>query len=148
MADDNTARAQLELPPATYSAPDRDPVITIDGCRIYLHIHDAEYMRQRAEWKRRLAAAHPDAGGSATDFRSILGQRMAWQRNEQLYYAKLGLFPPDGAGENTEGVHQRIRQAALDQQTARTRPLQLSDRRLAAPYRHSNHNRQRRRKEK
>jgi hypothetical protein len=137
--DDNTAPARRELPPASYSAPGRDPVITVKGCRIYLHIHDAEYMRQRAEWKRRLAAAHPDKGGSATAFRSILGQRVAWQRNEALYYARLGLLPPDHWGEHSPGIHQDIRQRTLAANAARLNPdpPRTSDRRLADPSRHS-----------
>ena len=137
------SKATRELPPATYTAPDRDPVITIDGCRIYLHIHDAEYLRQKAEWKRRLSAAHPDHGGSSAEFIRLTGQRQAWQNAEQIYYARLGLFPPDSYGEHTPGIHHNIRQRALDASAARTDPShrRTSDRRLTNPRRLCNQNR-------
>lgn len=142
MADSN---AQRELPPATYTAPGRDPVITVDGCRIYLHIHDAEYMRQRAEWKRRLAAAHPDHGGTTAAFRVVMGQRLAWLRAEALYYARLGLLPPDGWGEHSTGIHQEIRKRVIEtnarQNANAASSRQTSDRRLADPSRHSNQSR-------
>lgn len=111
-------------------------MITVNGCRIYLHIHDAEYMRQRAEWKRRLAAVHPDHGGSAAAFRSLMAQRLVWQRAEALYYARLGLLPPDGWDAAT---YIPIRERAIEAAKPRTDAhLTTSDRRLAMPARHSN----------
>lgn len=97
----------LELAPASFSAPDRPAVITYQGARIYLHIHDAEYMRERSAWRQRLAAAHPDAGGNAAAFQRLIGQRTAWQAREAAWYARLGLLPPDGYIRR--GVTQSIR---------------------------------------
>jgi hypothetical protein len=73
---------------------DRPVVVKRDGWTIYVAIHDLEYIRQRSEWKRQLAAVHTDRGGSAAAFRDIKQQQERWQATEEAWYATLGLAPP------------------------------------------------------
>jgi hypothetical protein len=71
-------------------------VVPHEGGRIYISVHDAEYLRQRAEWKRKLAEAHPDSPtGSAFAFRRLISQRAKWDDAEVQWYAQHGLTPPD-----------------------------------------------------
>ncbi len=65
-----------------------------DGWRIYISVHDAEYLRQRAEWKRKLADAHPDAGGTSFRFRQAVKARDRWEADEEAWYAQHGLTLP------------------------------------------------------
>lgn len=124
----------IELPPASFSAPDRPPVIceactrARGACRcvspiwLYLHIHDAEYMRERAAWRRKLAATHPDAGGAAWRFREVSKARRAWIAREVIFYARLGLTPPDGAQAQVAGIAQNIRARAERRQLVNPNP--------------------------
>ena len=100
---------RLELAPASHTANDRPARVFIDGAWVYVHIHDAEYLRIKADYRRRLAAAHPDRGGSAYDFRTVSNSRRGWLAREVIYYARLGLTPPDNAHASTPGLAQNIR---------------------------------------
>lgn len=75
---------------------DRPAIIQHDGWTIYVSIRDAEYLRLLKVFKRRLADAHPDRGGSNYKFRKIMGERIRWQCEEARWYAQFGLYPPDG----------------------------------------------------
>jgi biotin operon repressor len=75
---------------------DRPSVVPHEGGRIYISVHDAEYLRQRAEWKRKLAEAHPDSPtGTAFSFRQTLKKRDRWDADETAWYARYGLTPPE-----------------------------------------------------
>lgn len=63
---------------------------------VYLSIHDEAYMKMLRAWKRKRAASHPDKGGTAAKFRSVYKAMRAWQLAECVWYAQLGLLPPDG----------------------------------------------------
>lgn len=75
----------------------RPAILEHAGGVIYVSLHDAEYLRRKSEWKRLIAATHPDRGGGATTARRLLRQRHAWQQAEDAWYAMLGLTPPDKA---------------------------------------------------
>jgi biotin operon repressor len=74
---------------------DRPATITKDGVTVYVSVHDAEYLRQKAVWKQRLADAHPDRGGTDHAFRRLTKHRERWQAEEGAWYAALGLAAPD-----------------------------------------------------
>jgi hypothetical protein len=112
-----------ELAPASYTAPDRPAVLHVDGGTIYLHIHDAEYMRLRSHYRARLLATHPDHGGTRAQFQSILRARQSWQAREVLWYARLGLLPPDGAEGSTAVRSARLRALRRTAPTSGTRAL-------------------------
>jgi hypothetical protein len=120
----------LELAPASYTAPDRPSVIDHEGGRIYLHIHDAEYFRQRSAWRVKLREAHPDHGGTSSAFRRVWSAHKSWRDSECVWYARLGLLPPDGYGKCHRGIAQNIRQRALLRLAARnpTNPNQEEER--------------------
>lgn len=96
---------RTDLIPLTGSRP---PVLVLDGWTVYVAIHDQEYIRQRTEWRRRLAASHPDKSGLTSEdrgwatanrkFRNLLIQHGAWRFKERCFYWKLGLMPPDWRG--------------------------------------------------
>jgi hypothetical protein len=65
------------------------------GLRVCIAAHDQEYLRLKSEWKRKAADAHPDRTGRAFAFRQIQKQRERWEADEQAWYAKHGLTPPD-----------------------------------------------------
>jgi hypothetical protein len=74
----------------------RPAVVVLNGWTIYLSIHDSAYMMTLRTWKQRLARAHPDKGGTSTKFREVYQKKRAWQLEEALWYAQLGMLPPDG----------------------------------------------------
>lgn len=73
---------------------DRPAIVPWQGGRVFVSVHDAEHLRQRAAWKRELAAAHPDAGGSNLRFDRVRRQRERWDESERAWYAQYGLVPP------------------------------------------------------
>ncbi len=73
---------------------DRPAILPSAGGRVYISVHDAEYLRQRSEWKRKLADAHPDAGGTSFRFRQAVKARDRWQATEEAWYGQHGLTPP------------------------------------------------------
>lgn len=75
---------------------DRPATLQVDGWTVYVSIRDAAYMAELRRWKQRLAAVHPDRGGTARKFRMVMGARIRWQCQEAKWYADLGLLPPDG----------------------------------------------------
>jgi hypothetical protein len=76
--------------------PDRPAVVPHQRGRVYVSVHDAEYLRQKAEWKQRLAAVHPDTTGhSGFTFRKLLKERTRWEADERAWYAQFNLTPPD-----------------------------------------------------
>lgn len=74
----------------------RPAVMVVDGWTVFVSIRDAAYEAEMKRWRQRLAAVHPDRGGSAWKFRKVMGQRIRWQCEEARWYARLGLLPPDG----------------------------------------------------
>lgn len=76
----------------------RPAVVVRDGCRIFVNIHDAEYLRQRREWRRKLRA-HPDTGGTSSTFRDVFKAYRAWEASETRWYAAIGLEPPTNRPE-------------------------------------------------
>jgi biotin operon repressor len=85
-------------PPLSFPLPvyrDRPSVVPHEGGRIYISVHDAEYLRLRAEWKQKLADEHPDRTGRSFAFRKLIKQREAWEASEAKWYAQHGLTPPN-----------------------------------------------------
>jgi hypothetical protein len=62
--------------------------------RVYISVHDAEYLRQKSEWRRKLFEAHPDHGGSDLRFHRTRRQQKAWEQSEADWYAQYRLTPP------------------------------------------------------
>lgn len=73
---------------------DRPAVVPWQGGRVFVSVHDAEHLRQRAAWKKALAEAHPDAGGTSLRFDRVRRQRERWEAAEREWYAQYGLVPP------------------------------------------------------
>lgn len=75
--------------------PNRPAVVPSEGGRVYISVHDAEYLRLRAEWKQQLVDAHPDRAGSSFRFRRLMKARDRWEASETAWYAQYGLRPPE-----------------------------------------------------
>lgn len=73
---------------------DRPAIVPWQGGRVFVSVHDAEHLRQRAAWKKALAEAHPDAGGTTLRFDRVRRQRERWEAAEREWYAQYGLVPP------------------------------------------------------
>lgn len=68
--------------------------------------HDAYYLEEKRNWKRRIAGAHQDRLGLGVgsrvrkkadgQVRRLIAARKRWQAQEWIYYLGLGLDPPDG----------------------------------------------------
>ncbi len=76
---------------------DRPSIVPSGSGRVFISIHDAEHLRQRGEWKRKLADAHPDRGGTSFGFRKLVKQREQWDAEELQWYAQYGLMLPDAS---------------------------------------------------
>lgn len=74
----------------------RPAIVKVDGWTVFLSVRDAEYLRILKQFKRRLAEAHPDKGGTAGRFRKVMSERLRWQMTEASFYASIDLLPPDG----------------------------------------------------
>lgn len=84
----------------------RPAIVQRDGWTEYVAIHDDAFQAERRAWRQRLAAAHPDAGGSAEAFRQVYRRYQQWVEREEAYYRRLGLplpgqaqVPPPRGGE-------------------------------------------------
>ena len=64
------------------------------GGTVNLAVHDAHYLAMAKRWRRLLATAHPDAGGTATAFRRTMERRRVWLGRERRWYAAYHLVPP------------------------------------------------------
>ena len=96
----------------------RPSVVRSGNCSVYVSVHDAEHLRLRREWKRKLAYYHHDAiksrwqtaaaGGACwarqlltrqqafgATFRQLQAGHEAWLRAERVWYARLSLEPPE-----------------------------------------------------
>lgn len=73
---------------------DRPTVIDYGGGRVFVGVHDAAYLRGLRAWKRKLAEAHPDGGGSAGQFRKVKAAEERWRADELAWYEAHGLLPP------------------------------------------------------
>jgi biotin operon repressor len=60
-----------------------------------ISVHDADYLRVKAEWRQKLAAAHPDRGGTELGFHRTKKAQEAWSKAQTDWYAKRGLTPPE-----------------------------------------------------
>lgn len=74
--------------------PGRPATIKKDGWTFFISIHDKQALLERREWKQKIAAAHPDKGGTSDAFRRVLWLYSIWVRNQLRYYRQLGLMPP------------------------------------------------------
>jgi hypothetical protein len=79
---------------------------------VCIAVHDAEYLRLKSEWKQRAADAHPDRSGSAFAFRQVQKQRERWEQQEQAWYERHGLTPPDPPRPLVAGPHRHLLLAA------------------------------------
>lgn len=68
---------------------DRPAFVTYKRGLVCVSIHDAEYLRQRAEWKRKLRAGHSDAGGTTRQTQKLTKDYAAWKATEHAFYAEL-----------------------------------------------------------
>lgn len=75
---------------------DRPAIVERDGWKVLVYVHDAEYLRQRSEWREKLRA-HPDTGGTAGKFRRVHSAYERWRKQEETWYLGHGLTPPTGA---------------------------------------------------
>jgi len=73
---------------------ERPAAIKFNGGWIYLGVHDATYLRDRAAWKARIAQAHPDKGGTRGRFLDAYRGYRLWQRAELEWYATFDFEPP------------------------------------------------------
>lgn len=73
---------------------DRPAIVAIDGCDVFVSVHDAEHLRIRSEAKRTLALLHPDVGGSERSFRHALTKHEKWLASEKRFYESIRLEPP------------------------------------------------------
>lgn len=105
------------------SSVDRPAVVTYQGGVVFVSIHDLEYRRQRLAWRAKLAAAHPDAGGTDAEFRTLHTAYERWYADELAWYATYGLQPPakpariEPARFVTPKVGQRILEALTEPRT-------------------------------
>jgi biotin operon repressor len=75
-----------------------------------ISVHDTEHLRRRSDWKRQLAEAHPDAGGSSFRFHRLVRDRKRWELAEQAWYVRRGLSLPEPPREAAPRVtHRRKR---------------------------------------
>lgn len=66
-----------------------------DGWRIAVGVRVRAYLDDVKEWKRRLAASHPDApGGSAASFRAVKSAEERWRTRADQWFVDRGLEPP------------------------------------------------------
>jgi hypothetical protein len=102
----------MELIP-TYNG--RPSVVKQNNCTIYLSVHDAEFLRQWRAWRLRLAAAHPDTGGTAVRFRKALVMYREWQYVQAKFYNEVGVEPPRPLPEpqNRVGATLRLPETAV-----------------------------------
>ena len=80
---------------------------SVDGWVCFVGLHDRLYRAERAKWRQRLAAAHPDRTGarSAWRFLGVARRFKTWQAQEAKWYARLSLGPPGlGRGESAKSM--------------------------------------------
>ena len=76
-------------------------VETANRGRVYINVHDAEYLRKRAEWRKKLADQHPDRSpahhskSSGARFRVLKRQYESWLISEKQWYEQYNLKPPE-----------------------------------------------------
>lgn len=83
--------ATTELIP---TLPGRPAVLKKDGCTYFISVHDAEFLRVRAEWKRKLKELHPDTASMHGNFIAAVNGYRMWQQKEAVWYAEVGIDPP------------------------------------------------------
>jgi len=77
--------------------PTRPIFINAEGWRVCVAAMDGYHIREKASWKRRLAAAHPDnpaKTGGHKKFIEMSASYRRWMNEEDVRYARLGLKPP------------------------------------------------------
>lgn len=73
---------------------DRPASVPYRGGTVYISVHDQMYLARMANWKFRLAQAHPDKGGTSKKFIYLMHLRDRWLEEEEAWYAQYGLKPP------------------------------------------------------
>ena len=82
----------------------RPPIITVDGCVVYLSVKDAEYLRVKRSLTATMLAAHPDRHPIRPQtglFRVARARLTAYLRAQRRVYWALGQMPPDWRGPAT-----------------------------------------------
>lgn len=80
---------------------ERPTWIPYKGGRVSLQQMDLAYLREKAEWKRRLVAAHPDRkrrtsrGTTGSTFAKLSNARDRWKREWTRRFKNCGYLPPD-----------------------------------------------------
>lgn len=90
------------------SLPGRPAVIEQDGWKVFLSVHDKEYLRAKKQMRKEVLDLHPDKSGLSPEdprwervnqrFRSANLSYIVWCRKERCWYWKFGLMPPDWKG--------------------------------------------------
>lgn len=97
---------------------DRPPIYRDrDGTITYISIHDKAYLDSKRQWKRKVAALHPDKTGngrSARQFRAVYNAYQKWLALERVWYWHHGeMMPPDWKGKKEkppyEWTHTTVR---------------------------------------
>lgn len=76
----------------------RPSVVANNGWTVYVSVRDAAYLQTKRDWKRKLAAAHPDRGGAHDAFLAVHQAYTDWHTVAAAEYEVLGLLPPDMGG--------------------------------------------------
>lgn len=73
-----------------------------EGWKECIAVSDQAFLSEKREWKRRLAAAHPDRHNqsklSAKRFRGEMRRFRLWKLRQREWYWKRNLMPPDWRG--------------------------------------------------
>lgn len=80
--------------PDSLTSTGRPSAITRDGWTVLIGVHDEYFRREVRRWRQRLAAAHPDAGGSHRAYLRVTAQRDRWLARESAWYAEHGVPLP------------------------------------------------------
>lgn len=72
----------------------RPLTVTVDGWREYVAVHDAEFLRRRAQLRQAIWLTHPDRGGDVVRCRASIRRYRHWLRQERAYYERRGLTLP------------------------------------------------------
>ena len=86
----------------------REAVVPHQGGIWYQAVRDAAHLREAKRWKRRLAAAHPDGGGTDKEFVRVQKQCERWHQEEARVYAEYGRVPPAFGTVNAVPTKRRV----------------------------------------
>lgn len=83
--------SRLELVP---TFPGRPVTVRLDEWVVFVSVHDAWHIRERARLKAAIVAAHPDHGGSRTALSEAMEHWTGFQQREWIWYRAHDITPP------------------------------------------------------